>query len=202
MMRAPDDRRLSKALALLDPPPADRGRVAKNIQSALDMLGRNGDDLEFERDSAGLTRYINALRELKASRAALDPSIHRFLTLGEETVTLPFSGEVSVIEAEIREAEIMLEMCRRPGGHPANKWARKAVAMAGFVLEITGLERTTERKGKWHLLSQIFANTNRDLRHHLAAMLTRESQPAPPEPPTLQEVLEAVEMSRRETQKR
>ena len=121
------DGRLSKALALLDPPPANRDRCSQNIQSALAMLGQAGDELEFERDSAGLRRYINALRELQASRIALDPSIHRFLTLGEETVTFPFSGEVSVIEAEIREAEIMLEMCRRPGGHPANKWAEKAV---------------------------------------------------------------------------
>jgi hypothetical protein len=121
-MRAPDDRRLSKALAVLDPPPADRDKIAKNIQSVLDMLGGDGDDLDFERDSAGLTRYINALRELKASRAALDPSTHRFLTLGEETV----------IEAEIREAEVMLEMCRRPGGQPANKWVAKGSRLGGL----------------------------------------------------------------------
>src|SRR5262249_34985571 len=135
-----DDRRLSKALVVLDPPPADRDRCSKNIQSALDMLdmlGRDGDELEFERDSAGLKRYINALRELLGSRIALDPSIHRFLTLGEETVTFPFSGEVSVIEAEIREAEIMLEMCRRPSGHPTNKRTRHAVFEAYMVLKAT-----------------------------------------------------------------
>jgi hypothetical protein len=198
--RGPDDDRLSKALAVLDPPPADRERCSKNIQSALDLLGRAGDELEFERDSAGLTRYIAALRELKASRAALDPSTLRFLTLGEETVTLPFSGEVTVIEAEIREAEVMVQMCRRPGGHPANKWVRKAVGWASFVLEVEGLELTLGRKSNWHLLSQIFAETDRDLRHHLTGWLTRKPEPLP-EPPTLQEVLAAVKMSRAENPK-
>jgi hypothetical protein len=70
------------------------------------------------------------------------------------------------------------------------------------VLQIAGLELTTERKGKWHLLSQIFADTSRDLRHHLTASLRRKSEPLPPEPPTLQEVLAAVEMSRAENSKR
>jgi hypothetical protein len=158
-MRAPDER-LSKALAVLDPPPADRERWAKNIGSALDAAARGGDDLDFERDSSGLTRYIAALRELLASRVALDPSIHRFLLL-----------EASVIEGDIREAEIMLEMCRRPSGHPANKRARSAVGWARFVLESEGLELTTERNGKWHRLSQIFADTGSDLRHHLTASL-------------------------------
>jgi hypothetical protein len=139
---APDDRRLSKALALLDPPPADRDRVAKKIQSVLDdCSGKDHDELDFERNSAGLTRYINALREF----------------------------EVSDIEAELREAEIMLEICRRPSGQPTNKRARSAVIWAHVVLEGEGLEVTTERKGKWHLLSQIFADTSRDPRHHLTA---------------------------------
>jgi hypothetical protein len=166
---APDDRRLSKALALLDPPPADRDRVAKKIQSVLDdCSGKDHDELDFERNSAGLTRYINALRELKASHAALDPSIHRFLTLGVKYPSR-WLGEVSDIEAELREAEIMLEICRRPSGQPTNKRARSAVIWAHVVLEGEGLEVTTERKGKWHLLSQIFADTSRDLRHHLTA---------------------------------
>jgi hypothetical protein len=147
---APDDRRLSKALALLDPPPADRDRVAKKIQSVLDdCSGKDHDELDFERNSAGLTRYINALRELKASHAALDPSIHRFLTLGVKYPSR-WLGEVSDIEAELREAEIMLEICRRPSGQPTNKRARSAVIWAHVVLEGEGLEVTTERKGKWH----------------------------------------------------
>jgi hypothetical protein len=37
-----------------------------------------------------------------------------------------------------------------------------------------GLELTTERNGKWHLLSQIFADANRDLRHHLTASLAQK----------------------------
>jgi hypothetical protein len=164
--RGPDDRRLSKALALLDPPPADREKWTKTIHEALDFLEfLDGGDVgpPFERDIAGLTRYIAALHKLKASRAALDPSTHRFLTL----------GEVSVIEAEISEAGEMLKMSRRPGGQPANLRTRRAVRCAVMALERHGLELTTERKGKWHLLSQIFADTKRDLRHHLSAVLAK-----------------------------
>jgi hypothetical protein len=158
-MRAPDDGRLNKALAVLDPPPANRKNLAKFVQTALALLADDVDELDFERDSAGLTRYINALRELRASHTALDPSIHGFLQ------------GVSDIGLEIREAEIMREMCCRSRGHPANKQTRKAVHWARFVLEMGGIELTTERKGKWHLLSQIFAHTSRDLRHHLTASL-------------------------------
>ena len=113
-MRAPDDGRLSKALAVLDPPPAARERCAKNIQSVLDLAPWDRDELDFERDSPGLTRYINALRELQASHAALDPSVQWFLP--------PLEGASD----SIREAQAMLEMCHRSSGHPANKRARRA----------------------------------------------------------------------------
>jgi hypothetical protein len=170
--RGRDDGRLSKALALFDPPPAHRDRVAKNIRTTIDSLDRHSEP-EFGWDGAGLKRYISALRELKASRAALHPDALGFLTLGEETVTFPFSGEVSVIEAEIREAEIMLEMCRRPAGHPVNKRVRSAVHWAGALLMNEGHKLTTEREGKWHMVSQIFADTGSDLRHHLDVLLPR-----------------------------
>jgi hypothetical protein len=135
--------------------------VAKNIQSALDLLGADVNE-PFEPDSAGLRRYINALRELQASHAALDQSIQWWLPLGAPEGDIRYA---------LAEAETLLKMSRRPSGQPANKWVRSAVNWAGFVLQVEGLELTTERKSKWHLLSQIFANTTRDLRHHLTAFL-------------------------------
>jgi hypothetical protein len=89
-----------------------------------------------------------------------------------------------------------------PRKRPPNKSARLAVDLARNLLDQRGCELTTERKGKWHLLSQVFAESSRDLRHHLTASLRRKSEPLPPEPPTLQEVLAAVEMSRAENPKR
>jgi hypothetical protein len=180
MKKSAPDNRLSKALALFDPPPAHRDRVAKNIQATLDQ----DIEPEFEWDSAGMTRYFAALRELLASRAALHPTTDGFL------------WDASVIKMEIREAEIMLEMRRRPSGQPPNERARRAVNLAGRLLMAEGHKLTTERKGKWHLLSQIVADTDRDLRHHLTASLRRKSAPLPPE------VLAAVEMSRAENPKR
>ena len=64
---------------------------------------------------------------------------------------------------------------RRSPGRPPNSIAREAVELARGVLERCGLELrslyrgkwTIQRKGKWHLLSQIFADTSSDLRHHL-----------------------------------
>jgi hypothetical protein len=67
----------------------------------------------------------------------------------------------------------MLKMSRRSLGKPVDIRARNAVGWARFVLGVCNLELTTERKGKWHLLSQIFAETSRDLRHHLAASLAK-----------------------------
>jgi hypothetical protein len=60
---------------------------------------------------------------------------------------------------------------RRSRGRPSNTPARDAVELARRVLETCDLELTTTRKGQWHHLSQIFADTSRDLRHHLDASL-------------------------------
>jgi len=159
MMRAPD-KRLGKALALFNPPPARRDRVAKRIQTALDSVEGWTDKRDHKRESAGLTRYVDALRELRASHAALDPSMHS---------ELPPLAEASVIKRNILRAELMLISCSRPGGQPANTRAQSAVVLAGALLMAEGIKLTTERKAQWHLLSQIFADTSRDLRHHLTA---------------------------------
>ena len=39
------------------------------------------------------------------------------------------------------------------------------------MLDLCDLELRTEHKAKWHLLSQLFADSKRDLRHHLSASL-------------------------------
>ena len=49
------------------------------------------------------------------------------------------------------------------------------VELARRVLEMFDLKLTTLRKDKWHLLSQVFADTECDLRHHLDASLAEKS---------------------------
>jgi len=56
---------------------------------------------------------------------------------------------------------------------PVNELARAAVGAAHVLLLERGYKVTTERKGKWHALSRILADTDKDLRHHLIASLIR-----------------------------
>src|ERR1700734_2335770 len=56
---------LRKALTVLNPSPVDQKRLTHETLSALVALTRDDDDLEFKRDGAALTRYINALHELR-----------------------------------------------------------------------------------------------------------------------------------------
>ena len=178
--RGPQDNMLSRALALLDPSPTERESCRKLVENMLDicefLTSDERDELEVGLHSTqgktDLKRYVTALRKVKVCYAALNPSIQRFLAL-----------ELSAIEHDIAEATAMSEhtdlvrvggaivRLRRPSGHPANKSARRAVQLARFLLEQRGCELRTERESKWHLLSQMFAETSRDLRHHLTASL-------------------------------
>jgi hypothetical protein len=103
----PARQQLSKALTLLDPPPAERESWRKNLHTAL------------------------ALREI-------------------------YPGETDLPK-------------RR--GRPPNRRARGDVELARGVLEMCHEPLTTSRDGKWHRLSQLFADTKRDIRHHLDASL-------------------------------
>jgi hypothetical protein len=179
--RAPQNSMVSGALALLNPSPTDRENCRKLVENMLDMheslVRDERDELEVGLHSTqgktDLKRYVTALRKVKVCYAALNPSIQRFLAL-----------ELSAIEHDIAEATAMSEhtdlvqrvggaivRLRRPSGQPANKSARRAVQLARFLLEQRGCELRTERESKWHLLSQMFAETSRDLRHHLTASL-------------------------------
>jgi hypothetical protein len=141
------------------------------------------------KDKAALARYVTALRKVWVCRAALNFEVRSLLAV-----------KASSIEKDILEvAKFLTLLSPRPSKRPPNKEALHAVKLARFVVEQRGCELTTERKGKWHLLSQVFAGTSRDLRHHLTALLTRKPEP---EPPTLEEVLAVVKMSRAENLKR
>jgi hypothetical protein len=181
--RAPQGSMVSRALAVLDPPPTERERCRKLIEDMLDvqefLTWRERDELEIGLHStqgkAALKRYVTALRKVKVCYAALNPSIQRFLAI-----------EAEAIEHDIIEARAMSECGDfvrvngvvvkrpRPSGQPVNKNAQRAVDLARFLLEQHGRELTTERQGKWHFLSQVFADTSRDLRHHLTASLAEK----------------------------
>lgn len=115
--RAASDK-LKKALAILDPPPAQRESWRKKAHSVL------------------------ALQQILPADDGLDDDDDRIELLG-----------------------------RRSRGRPADKTTRQWVELARLLLEMCECELTTVRKGKWHLLAQLFADTGRDIRHHLDASL-------------------------------
>jgi hypothetical protein len=149
---------LIKAMRLLNPPPAERERYRERIQAALSSLEFweefNG-GLGSRQGKAALARYARDLRKLQASRATFSPLIHQLFLL-----------EPSVIERDIAQAE-SLQM-----GYPRTHYnkAKHAVIMAAAYLQFRGYELTTTRKGKWHEL-EVLADTHRDLRHHMVALL-------------------------------
>ena len=149
-MHGPEEERLSRALSVLDPPPVEREKWRKRLQSAFEMQrflsSDERDELEIgigsRQGKAALARYIRALREMRASYTALNASIQRFLAL-----------EASDIEHDIVEAGAMLNhKGPRPRKRPANRNARTATELARSLLSRP--ELTTERKGKWHTLTQ------------------------------------------------
>jgi hypothetical protein len=178
--RAPQNKIVSRALALLDPlstEPESCRKLVENMVGLFEVLTAEKNELEVGLHSTqgktDLKRYVTALRKVKVCFAALNPSIQAFLAM-----------DLSAIEHDIAEATAMSEATdlvqrrggapvkpRHPSGHPVNRSARVAVLLARSLLEQRGCELTTERKSKWHLLSQIFAGTSRDLRHHLTASL-------------------------------
>lgn len=161
-------------MQLLDPSHTELESCRNLVENVLDMqeflFRKETDELEVGlRSTQGKTdlkRYVAALRKVKVCYAALNPSIRRFLAV-----------ELSAIEHDIAEATAMSNTgLVRQRGQPGNKRARSAVELARFLLEQRGCELTAERQSKWHLLSQIIAETRRDLRHHLTASLAENSK--------------------------
>jgi hypothetical protein len=164
--------RLSKAIKLLDPPAREVGKWHKEVRNMLELLELEklaaNDELQVGLNStqgkAALARYIRALREVRASCAALKPSIQQFLAVKE-----------AIINHDLITAGAMMKSGGpRPRKRPANKRARWAVRLARNLLKQRGCELTTRRAGKWHTLSQILADTRHDLRHHLSALLAEK----------------------------
>src|SRR5262249_52223980 len=88
------DRRLIKALAVLDPPELERETCRKQIEKVLDLweflTEPERDELEIglhsKQGKAALKRYVTALRKVKVCYAALNPSIQRFLAIEAEAI--------------------------------------------------------------------------------------------------------------------
>ena len=162
---------ISEALKVLDPPHDKREEWRKHVEEALNwqqtVFQSNADELKWADSKEGkkaLTRYVKALREVRASYTALNPSIQRFLQLEM------FSIEHDLIEAEAIQTHYAPRLRRRP----LNKTARAAVSSAGIVLVQCGLRLDNTRKGKWHELAQVLAGTRSDLRHYMNQFPWRE----------------------------
>jgi hypothetical protein len=156
---------ITEALNLLAPPRGKRKQWRGQIAFMLDIVDDKSasDELEdagSKQGKAKLTRYADALREVQASYNALNPSMQRFFLL-----------ETDRIKHDIIEAKAMSEhFPRRPSNRPANITAKAATKAASILLTQRGWELTTERSGHWHTLTQILANTSKDLRHHMTGL--------------------------------
>ena len=165
-----DQQIIDAALKVLDPPRAKREKWRKHIEEALNLqqfLQNNEDELEWAGSKQGkkaLTRYVEALREVRASYAALNPSIQEFLP-----------QQMFSIEDNIIGAEDMQTRYSRPRKRPVNKLARSAVGYAGVMLVLCGLQLDNTRNGKWHELAKVLADTRSDLRHYMDQFPWRET---------------------------
>lgn len=119
----------------------------------------------------GVDRMMGSPRSLLSGSAASQHQLREALTI----LNPPSAKRESWLK-KIHQALAVRDMRwidnvefdeRRSRGHPANKWARDRVELARDVLETFGLELTKKRKDKWHRLSQMFGETDADLRHHL-----------------------------------
>ena len=156
---------IDAALKLLDPPRGERENWRKHIEEALNwqqtIFQNNADELKWAGSKEGkkaLTRYVKALDEARRSYALLNPSIRGFLSL-----------EMSSIEHDLVEAKAMQTHYSRPRKRPINKTAKAAVRDAGMLLIQCGLQAELDktRKGKWHELAKVLADTRSDLRHYM-----------------------------------
>lgn len=150
---------ITALLKLIERPPFEQKVWRKRIEWVLTQ-DRVRDDLEEAGTKDGrrkLSAYIKALRKVLDRRDALHAEI-RWLVLDR-----------SAVEAEIAAAEALAKMIPpRKRRRPRDQRTKHAVFSAAVLLMQAGLELTKERKGKWHLASQVIAEkTDSDLRKHL-----------------------------------
>jgi hypothetical protein len=166
--RTPQHDMVSRALAVLEPPPAERESCRKLVEVVLKLQKAFEEpetlELKFGLNTSegrvALARYVTALRKVRVCQAELSSAMQRSLAV-----------KASAIEEDVAVVTEILTEVSRPGKRPPNKRALYAAKLAWLVLLLRRCELTTEREGKWHLLSQVFAETNRDIRHHLTASL-------------------------------
>jgi hypothetical protein len=135
------------AFAEMLPPPAEDRKVVVLADVQLDRAARKK-----------LSKALALLDPSPAQREIWHKKVHSVLAI--EQTHPSHEDEVDDENGDER---------RRSRGRPANIKARRQVELARVLLEMCECQLTTERNGRWHLLSQVFADTSRDIRHHLEA---------------------------------
>ena len=100
---------------------------------------------------AGLQRYANAWRRLRAAYQSLDPRIRPWFSIAE---TAQVNGQPTHADREIAKIEALLD---RPSPSSRASQHKLAVAAAHDLLGWWGHEATTTRRGKWARLAGILA---------------------------------------------
>jgi hypothetical protein len=142
-----------KAVELLTPPPARRDECLRDIDFALNRVSGRGvivfRVLGSKKGKAGISRYANALRELRAAYQNLDPSIRPWFSITEFSFKV---GESTHIEREIAKAE---EFLAQPSPRSRASQHKAAVAAAYDLLAWWDHRATTTRGGMWAQLAGI-----------------------------------------------
>jgi hypothetical protein len=154
---------ISKALELLEPPRGDRDEWRKLINDMIRFVENAAWLHKRNRvlfSKTALEQYLDAMRRVHIARTALDPAIdHNFLPM------VIIDLEIETAEGFLRE---FLKQPSPPRNRPVNRTGRAAVMTAKLLLGKRRFELTKERKGRWHMLAQVLANTSSDLRHYMS----------------------------------
>jgi hypothetical protein len=139
---------IRKALALLASPPERRDECRRDIEHALDRVKTA---ITLKADKAGLQRYVDAMRWLRAAYQKLNPAIRPFFSLSEVG---HIAGKPTHIDREIAQAEAFLG---QPSPRSRARGHKAAVAASNDLLRWWGRTATTTRRGEWAQLAGILA---------------------------------------------
>jgi hypothetical protein len=176
--------RLARALEILNPPEAEWDSWVERVRAAFALLETPWNDaaldaaLRSKETRAALERLASALREMRASYVvpALAPLRDRkaleieFVAREIEFVA-PLSGELTKtteIEIALLNVEMLLKQFGdRPRHAPVKRRERAAAEIARRLLKLRGVKLTVSVSSEWHLLTQVLADTRRNLVRYL-----------------------------------
>jgi hypothetical protein len=150
---------IDAVLALLEPPPSERGGWRRQIEHVLGSIDwRCKTEAGFKapvskKGKPALRCYVKALGQLQAAYDALPLSMRPWFSLSESAYV---AGKPSVIDRELAKAEPLLAKSVPPKRDAV--LGKAAVAAAYHLLLLRGHKPNLTRGGKWERLAKVLAN--------------------------------------------